>query len=209
MPPPKEPNFNYDNDKKKRLKRGDQSGTEPKSAKPDGIGSEWNTRTNGSGLTGGAGLGGMGESTEYSNANPASTAMPGGGSVNPLSNVYDVSKKKKLRTFKEFNGFQNDVESGLGGVLGGASNKEGMDTYKDLNRNVGIIIKKKGKKKFNENHVTELEKGLQKLDSHSYDSIDSLMKKIADKHGITGKDLHNDFKKKHGKIPDDWIKGKK
>jgi len=151
----------------------------------------------------------MGETVEYSNASPASNAMPGGGSVNPLSSDYDVPKKKKLRTFKEYNGFQNDVESGLGGVLGGASNKEGMDTYKDLNRNVGVIIKKKGKKKFNEDCVVELEKGLQKLDSHSYDSIDSLMKKIADRHGITGKDLHNDFKKKHGKIPDDWIKGKK
>jgi len=209
LPLPKEPNFNYDNDKKKRLKGGDTSGKEPKSVRPTGLGGEWNTRTNGSGLTGGAGLGGMGETVEYSNASPASNAMPGGGSVNPLSSDYDVPKKKKLRTFKEYNGFQNDVESGLGGVLGGASNKEGMDTYKDLNRNVGVIIKKKGKKKFNEDCVVELEKGLQKLDSHSYDSIDSLMKKIAVKHGITGKDLHNDFKKKHGKIPDDWIKGKK
>jgi len=26
---------------------------------------------------------------------------------------------------------------------------------------------------------------------------------------ITGKKLHDDFKEKHGKIPDDWIKEKK
>ena len=35
----------------------------------------------------------------------------------------------------------------LGGVLGGASNKEPLQTYKDQDRNIGIkIIKKKGKK---------------------------------------------------------------
>ena len=56
------------------------------------------------------------------------------------------------------------------------------------------------------NRVKELENGLKKLKSHSYDSIDRLMQDIAKKHGITGKDLHNDFKNKHGKIPDEWIK---
>jgi len=56
---------------------------------------------------------------------------------------------------------------------------------------------------------TMLETGLKKLDSHSYDSIDRLMQNIASKHGITGKNLHDDFKKKHDKIPDKWIKDKK
>ena len=28
---------------------------------------------------------------------------------------------------------------------------------------------------------------------------------ISKEHGITGKDLHNDFKSKHGKTPDDYI----
>ena len=59
------------------------------------------------------------------------------------------------------------------------------------------------------NRVKELENGLKKLKSHSYDSIDRLMQDIAKKHGITGKDLHNDFKNKHGKIPDEWIKENK
>jgi hypothetical protein len=57
-----------------------------------------------------------------------------------------AEKKKKKLTFKEYNGFQNDVESGVGGVLGGGDNKEYMDTYKDPNRNIGIEIKKKKKK---------------------------------------------------------------
>jgi len=60
---------------------------------------------------------------------------------NPLA-----EKKKKKLTFKEYNGFQNDVESGVGGVLGGADNKERMGTYKDPKRNIGIEIKKKKKK---------------------------------------------------------------
>jgi hypothetical protein len=54
--------------------------------------------------------------------------------------------------------------------------------------------------------VTSLEKGLKKLDSHSYDSINNLMMDISKKNNITGKDLHNDFVSKHGKTPDDWIK---
>ena len=60
-----------------------------------------------------------------------------------------------------------------------------------------------------EDHVKELEAGLQKLDSHDYDAINSLMTKISKNHDITGKDLHNDFIEKHGKTPDTWIKQKK
>jgi len=55
-------------------------------------------------------------------------------------------------------------------------------------------------------HVKELEDGLRQLNNHSYESIDKLMQGIAKKHGITGQELHDDFKSKHGKIPDNWIK---
>ena len=149
----KESNFQQDKDKVKLKKRGfDKSGKESALGRPDGLGSTWDTRTNGSGLTGGMGLGNQtySESEEYSNANPASTAMPAGITPNPLGDsAYTAPKKefKKFRkTIKEYNGFQNDVESGLGGTLGGADNKEGMDTYKDPNRNIGIEIVKKKKK---------------------------------------------------------------
>jgi len=216
-PEPKESNFSQDNDKKKRLKKGDTSGKEIRKPSVDGVGSEWNTRTNGSGLTGGAGLGNQtySESEMYSNANPATTAVPSGGSVNPLSSAYDSSdaplEKKPFKKFKknlkEFQGFINGPESGVGGTLGGASNKEPMETYGDKNRN-GIVVDKK-KKKLKEDYVKELEHGLMKLDDHSYDSIDELMQNIAKKHGITGNELHNDFKKKHGQIPDNWIREKK
>jgi hypothetical protein len=57
-----------------------------------------------------------------------------------------------------------------------------------------------------EDHVKELENGLQKLDSHDYDTINELMMKICKKNNITGKELHKDFVSKHGKTPDNWIK---
>jgi hypothetical protein len=57
-----------------------------------------------------------------------------------------------------------------------------------------------------EDHVAKLEKGLKKLDNHSYDTINKLMMSISKDHNISGEELHNDFKSKHGKTPDDWIK---
>ena len=60
-----------------------------------------------------------------------------------------------------------------------------------------------------EEHVSELEDGLKNLNKHDYNTIDGLMQSIAKKHDITGKELHDEFKSKHGKTPDSWIKSKK
>ena len=206
-PTPKESNFSQDKETKKLKKYGDRSGKEARLGNPSGLGSEWNTRTNGSGLTGGAGLGNQtySESQYYSNANPASTAFPSGGSVNPLSSEYEPKKKGFKKFRKEAIDSPGEVAMGVAGVLMGATNKEPMETYASKKNN--IIIR--DKKKLKESHVEELEKGLMKLNSHSYDSIDKLMQTISKKHGITGKILHDKFKEKHGKIPDDWIKEKK
>jgi hypothetical protein len=57
-----------------------------------------------------------------------------------------------------------------------------------------------------EDAVEELESGLKKLKNTSYDSIDKLMRGIMKEHGMTAKELHNAFVKKHNKTPDDWIK---
>jgi hypothetical protein len=54
----------------------------------------------------------------------------------------------------------------------------------------------------------ELAKKLPTLAKHDYNTIDRLMQKIAKKHKITGKKLHDRFLKKYHKIPDDWIKEK-
>ena len=148
-PQAKEPNFQKDKDKEKRLKRGDTSLRPQGMGKPAGVGQEYDSRAGGQGAAAGAGLGQnlYGETQEYSNASQNGTAMLGAKlEPNPLAEKKPFNKFRK--NIKEFNGFQNDTESGLGGTLGGASNKEGMDTYKDLNRNIGIqIITKKKKKK--------------------------------------------------------------
>jgi hypothetical protein len=149
-PTPKEPRFQTDNDKEKIKKRGDKSLNGGRIGRPDGLGSEINTRTNGTGLTGGAGLGGQTYSEDVTgNYDVANfSGQPSGGSPNPLSNSHDQKKdfKKFRKTIKEFNGFQNDAEmAGVGGVLGGSSNMDRMQSYKDSERNIGTQIKKKKK----------------------------------------------------------------
>ena len=151
--PPKEPNFRMDNDKRKFLKKGDTSLKAGRIGKPSGVGPEYDTRAGGQGAAAGAGLGNQTYSEDYSgpttsNADVSNFAgMPGGGSANPLDSRYQVKEKKNKRTFKEWNGFINDTESGVGGTLGGASNKENMDSYRDTMRKVqndyGLKIKKK------------------------------------------------------------------
>jgi cytidyltransferase-like protein len=147
-PEPKESNFEKDNDKEKVKKRGNTSLSAGRVARPAGVTPEYDSRDAGQGAAAGAGLGNQtySESEEYSNASQNGTAMLGAKlEPNPLA-----EKKKKKMTFREYNGFQNDVDvpptSGVGGTLGGSDNKEGMDTYKDPNRNIGFEIKKKKKK---------------------------------------------------------------
>jgi cytidyltransferase-like protein len=149
---PKEPNFQKDNDKEKVKKRGDKSLSAARVSRPDGFSQEYDTRAGGQGAAAGAGLGNQtySETIEYSNSNnQSSTAMPGV-SPNPLNNAVAPKKFNRFKQkLKEYNGFQNDVESGVGGVLGGSDNVEKMDSYKDPKWNIkndyGLKIKKKKK----------------------------------------------------------------
>jgi hypothetical protein len=59
-----------------------------------------------------------------------------------------------------------------------------------------------------ESATTELAKKLPSLEKHDYDTIDRLMQKVAHKHRITGKLLHDLFVRKFHKTPDDWVKNK-
>jgi hypothetical protein len=59
-----------------------------------------------------------------------------------------------------------------------------------------------------ETAANELAKKLPSLEKHDYTTIDKLMQKIAKKHSITGKALHDLFKHKFKATPDDWIKNK-
>lgn len=59
-----------------------------------------------------------------------------------------------------------------------------------------------------ESPASELANRLPSLEKHNYDTIDALMRKVANKHRITGKLLHNQFVSLYKKTPDEWIKNK-
>jgi hypothetical protein len=149
-PKEKEPNFQKDNDKNKKIKRGDTSLKNARVGQPDGIGSTWSTRTNGSGLTGGAGLGNTlsSESQDYSNSSPASTAYPAGGLIDPMKIDREKPSFNKIRKKLKHEAIDSPAISdmGVGGTMGGSSNKEQMNTYSDTFRNIGVSIKKNNKK---------------------------------------------------------------
>jgi nicotinamide mononucleotide adenylyltransferase len=138
-PEPKVANFNKDNDTKKKSRMGLRALNAAKASTPDGVTSTYDTR-GGSGAAG-AGLGDSTyrESTEFSNNDVANfSAMTKGPQPNPLA-----EKNKRLKKFKESIFDFGSGDSGVGGTLGGASNKEPMVTPADKYGQSGITIKKK------------------------------------------------------------------
>lgn len=97
-----ESNFNQDKESKKRKGLKDAPTVNQRLRNQSGIGPEFDTRQQ--------------------------------GTVYPMSGLGDVTYRESVKTFgkliKEFNGFQNDVESGVSGTLGGADNKEPMESPK-------------------------------------------------------------------------------
>jgi predicted kinase len=140
FPEPKESNFSKDKNKVKTKRFGDKSQGVSRFEKSDGLGSEWNTRTNGSGLTGGAGIGSplaTSEDIDYNFQYPQTTGMPSGGSPNPLDNSFKKFRKSIKKEAIDDPG-ANDM-----GATPGSTNKEPLQNPKD---NIGITIQKKKKK---------------------------------------------------------------
>ncbi len=54
--------------------------------------------------------------------------------------------------------------------------------------------------------VSELEDVLLELEDTSWQGIDKAMRKLCRENDMTPKELHKEFKSKHGMIPDEWIK---
>ena len=65
-----------------------------------------------------------------------------------------------------------------------------------------------GGESVNESPEVELAKRLPSLAKHDYNTIDDLMRKVARKHKISAKALHDLFQKKYNKTPDRYIKNK-
>ena len=120
--PPKESNFSKDNDKVKNKKRYKDSPTvNQRMRNVDGVGQQFDTRQQ--------------------------------GTVYPMSGLGDVTYREQkeftkslLQRVKEAIDDPGAVDMGVGGTLGGASNKEPLQTYKDQDKSIGIKITKKGKK---------------------------------------------------------------
>ena len=149
---PKESNFQKDADKIRRLRYGDKSNTKQGFSRPSGVGPEYDTRAGGQGAAAGAGLGDQTFREDSigpmaSNADVINFAGTAGGpKANPLDSNYQVQNKrvsKFRKKLKEWNGFQNDTESGVGGTLGGSDNKENMENPKGKVGYTYSIIKKK------------------------------------------------------------------
>ena len=116
-PPPKETNFSKDNEKNK-LKRYRWLQAPSGAIKSPGLGPEFDTKQQG---------------TVY--------AMSGLGDVT-YREERDFGNFRK--TIKEY---MDDSDSGLGGVMGGASNKEPMETLANKDQAAGVSLYKKKNKK--------------------------------------------------------------
>jgi predicted kinase len=156
-PPAKEPNFQKDNDKEKIKKRGDKatSSNAGRIGRPDGVGQTYDSRAGGQSAAAGAGLSQnlYGESENFSNDDVSNFAAQSGAvQANPLSSAYEPKKSfdKFRKKIKKEAIDHYTVDMGVGGTLGGAGNKEGMDSYFDQQRNIGLKIKRKINKKFNQ-----------------------------------------------------------
>ncbi len=123
-PEPKETNFSKDKEKVKNKKNRlvDSPTVNQRLRNQSGIGPEFDTRQQ--------------------------------GTVYPMSGLGDVTYREEKnfsqfrKVIKEYNGFQNDQESGLAGTLGGADNKEPIENPKDkLGYTYNIIRRKKAGKK--------------------------------------------------------------
>jgi predicted kinase len=134
-PPPKEPNFRMDKDKAnaKRYKWNNQVTSK---IRPVGVGPEFDTRQQG---------------TVY--------PMSGLGDVTYREETENKYSDKELAesSAKSFRKFRKEaiddpgaVDMGVGGVLGGASNKEPLETPLSKFGLSGITIEKKKKKRFNQ-----------------------------------------------------------
>lgn len=120
-PEPKVPGFNQDKETKKKKRFKDSPTQNQRVRNNGGIGPEFDTRQQ--------------------------------GTVYPMSGLGDVTYREQ----KEFKSFRKKVKEaiddpgavdmGVGGVLGGSTNKEPMQSYKDQDKNIGILIKKKKGKK--------------------------------------------------------------
>jgi hypothetical protein len=141
---PKTPNFQKDANTTRTKKYGDKSLKDSKVGRPDGVGSTYDSR--GTTPAAGAGLGDLtyreevsrGGTRDFSNDDVINFgAQPDNVKPNPLR------EKKRIKSFRESIDEPGTTEMGVGGTLGGSSNKEPLVTPMDKYGQSGITIRKK------------------------------------------------------------------
>lgn len=119
-PQPQETNFSKDKEKIKKKRFSDSPTVNQRIRNVTGLGQEFDTRQQ--------------------------------GTVYPMSGLGDVTYREQVdfrnfrSKFKEAIDDPGASDMGVGGVLGGSTNKEPMQTYKDQERNITTEVKKKKKK---------------------------------------------------------------
>lgn len=137
-PPPKESNFSKDKEKVKKKGLVDSPTQNQRLRNVAGIGPEYDTRQQGTVYP----MSGLGDVTYREDVEPSHDKYMKEGTAAGLRKSFN-----KFRTQKEAIDDPGAVDMGVGGVLMGASNKEPMQTYKDQDKTVGLLIKKNKKQK--------------------------------------------------------------
>ena len=129
--------------------------------------------------------------------------VPGNVTLPPLEIGEETLEEYQSRVFESFN--LNETKEGLmkaGREQHKKEKEEGRyGGTKPSNERVAKLMKK-----MNEDVVEDLEEILLELNDTSWQGIDKAMRQLCQENDITPKQLHKDFKSKHGMIPDQWIK---
>lgn len=140
-PVPKETNFQQDKEKVKGKKMGrwrDVPSMNQRMRNTTGIGPEFDTRQQGTVYP----MSGLGDVTYREDREITSDKYVKEGTAAGSRKAFSQFRTTKVSEAIDDPGA---VDMGVGGTLGGATNKEPMQTYKDQDRNIGITIKKKKK----------------------------------------------------------------
>lgn len=139
-PPPKESNFSKDKEKIKKKGLVDSPTQSQRLRNVAGIGPEYDTRQQGTVYP----MSGLGDVTYREDTELPKHKYMKEGTAAGLRISFNQFRNQKIEEAIDDPGA---VDMGVGGVLNGATNKEPMQTYKDQDKTVGLLIKKNKKQK--------------------------------------------------------------
>lgn len=139
-PPPKESNFSKDKEKIKKKGLVDSPTQSQRLRNVAGIGPEYDTRQQGTVYP----MSGLGDVTYREGTELSKHKYMEEDTAAGLRISFNKFRNQKIEEAIDDPGA---VDMGVGGVLNGATNKEPMQTYRDQDKTVGLLIKKNKKQK--------------------------------------------------------------